>query len=101
MLQDRVQQVGSLVESCKSALSMVHKALFPLDRQLRGLSALLSRFRNGEAAQGFICSQLVSGAQYALALVRRRHPYLVLTGIERVPARLDGEPTSLEATIET
>ena len=97
MLQDRVQQVGSLVESCRSALSMVHKALFPLDRQPQGLSALLSRFRNGEAAQGFIRSQLVSGAQYALALVRRRHPYLVLTGIERVPARPDGEPTSLEA----
>ena len=76
---------------------MVHKALFPLDRQPRGLSALLSRFCNGEAAQGFIRPQLVSGAQYALALVRRRHPYLVLTGIERVPARPDGEPTSLEA----
>ena len=50
---------------------MVHKALFPLDEQPRGLGALLARFRNGEAAHGFVCAQLVSGAIYALAFVRR------------------------------
>ena len=54
LLQDRVQQVVSFIGSCKSALSLVHKALFPLDEQPQGLGALLVRFRNGEAAQGFV-----------------------------------------------
>ena len=66
-----MQQVDSFIGSCKSALSLVHKALFPLDEQPRGLGAFLARFRNGEATQRFIRAQLVSGAIYALAFVRR------------------------------
>ena len=80
----------------KSAFSLVHKALFPLDAQPRGLGALLARFRNGEAAQGFVRAQLVSGAIYALAFVRRQHPYMCLTGIDEVPPRPDGAPTPME-----
>ena len=41
-------------------------------------------------------AQLVSGAIYALAFVRRRHPYMCLTGIEELPPRSDGEPTPME-----
>ena len=70
--------------------------MFPLDLQPQGLGALMVRFRNGKAAQGFIRAQLVSGATYALAFVRRRHPYLVLRGIEEVPDREDGEPTPMD-----
>ena len=47
LLQDRVQQVVSFIGSCRSTLSLVHKALFPLDEQPRGLGALLVRLRKG------------------------------------------------------
>ena len=97
VLQDRVQQVVSFVGSCRSALSLVHKARFPLDEQPQGLGALMARFRNGEAAREFVRAQLVSGATNALAFVRRRHPYMCLTGIEEIPPRPDGEPTPMEA----
>ena len=50
VLQDRVQQVVSFVGSCRSALLLVHKALFLLDEQPQRLGALMVRFRNGEAA---------------------------------------------------
>ena len=96
LLQDRVNQVTSFAGACQSALSLVYKALFPMDPQPQGLSALLARFRNGEAAQEFVRSQLVSGAVYALAFVRRRHPYMVLTRIENVPPRQDGQPTLMD-----
>lgn len=96
LLQDRVSQVTSFAGACRSALALVYKSLFPMDPQPQGLSALMARFRNGEAAQEFIRSQLVSGAVYALAFVRRRHPYLVLTGIEDVPLREDGQPTPMD-----
>ena len=96
LLQDRVQQVVSFIGSCKSTLLLVYKALFPLDEQPRGLGALLARFRNGEAAQGFVRAQLVSGAIYALAFVRRQHPYMCLTGIDEVPPQPDGAATPME-----
>ena len=75
----------------------MHKALFPLDEQPQGLAALMARFRNGEAARGFVRAQLVSGATYALAFVRRRHPYMCLTGIEEIPPRPDIDRTPMEA----
>ena len=74
----------------------MYKAMFPLDPQPHGLRALMARFRNGRAAQSFIRTQLVSGAMYALAFVHRRHPYLVLRGIEEVPNREDGKPTPMD-----
>ena len=96
VLQDRISQVTSFAGACRSALALVYKALFPLDPQPQGLGALMARFRNGKAAQSFIRTQLVSGATYALAFVHRRHPYLVLRGIEEVPDREDGEPTPMD-----
>ena len=80
VLQDRISQVTSFAGACRSALALVYKALFPLDPQPQGLGALMTRFRNGKAAQSFIRTQLVSGATYALAFVHRRHPYLNLRG---------------------
>ena len=86
----------SFTGACLSALALVYKALFPLDPQPQGLGALMARFRNGQAAQSFIRTQLVSGATYALAFVHRRHPYLVLRGIEEIPNWEDGEPTPMD-----
>ena len=99
VLQDRIGQVTSFARACRSVLALVYKALFPLDPQPHGLGALMARFRNGKAAQSFIRTQLVSGATYALAFVHRRHPYIVLRGIEEVANREDGEPTPRTPTI--
>ena len=57
----------------------------------------MARVQNGEAAWGFVHAQLVNGVMYALAFVRRHHPYMCLTGIEEIPSRPDGEPTPMEA----
>ena len=89
-------QHSSKFPSVKTALALVYKALIPLDPQPQGLKALMARFRNGRAAQSFIRTQLVSGATYALAFVHRRHPYLILRGIEEVPNREDGGPTPMD-----
>jgi hypothetical protein len=41
LLQDRIAQAGVLAETSRSALALVQKAMFPLNNQPEGLSALL------------------------------------------------------------
>jgi len=84
-LQDRVAQVRNLAESCKSALALVHRAMFPLNEQPRGFGALMRKFQNGEAIKGFVRAQLIAGAQVALAFARVHHPSLDLDEIGRGP----------------
>src|SRR5664279_999739 len=62
-LQDRVAQVRTFAESCRSALALVHSAMFPLNEQPQGFGALVRKFRNGEAIMGFVREQLVIGAR--------------------------------------
>ena len=73
-LQDRYQQVVAFIDSCKSALSLVHEALFPPNEQPQGLAALMAKFQRGEAIREFVREQLIRGAMYALAFVHIRHP---------------------------
>jgi hypothetical protein len=54
MLQDRVEQVQPFIESCRTALDLVHHALFPLNDQPQGLWALLARFRRGFEIKDFV-----------------------------------------------
>ena len=54
MLQDRVNQVGEFVECCRSALALVHDALFPLNPAPQGLAALMQKFCRGEAIHDFV-----------------------------------------------
>jgi hypothetical protein len=54
LLQDRISQDGVLAETCRSALAVVHKVMFPLNDQPDGLPALLERFENGEAIYRFV-----------------------------------------------
>jgi hypothetical protein len=49
VLLDRVTQASTLAESSRAALVIVHQVMFPLNDQPEGLSALLSRFEDGEA----------------------------------------------------
>jgi hypothetical protein len=49
VLQDRIAQASALAESSRPALAVVHQVMFPLNDQPIDLSALLSRFKDGEA----------------------------------------------------
>ena len=77
-LQDRVGQVEEFVECCRSALAVVHSALFPLDEAPQGLYHLMRKFRRGEAIFDFVREQLIGGAKVALAFVRVHHPRIDL-----------------------
>jgi hypothetical protein len=54
ILQDRIAQAGVLAKMSRSALALVHEAIFPLNKQSEGLSALLDRLENGDAVYSFI-----------------------------------------------
>jgi hypothetical protein len=54
ILQDRIAQAGVLAETSRSALVLVHEAMFPLNNQPEGLPALLDRFENGDAVYSFV-----------------------------------------------
>ena len=84
-LQDRVNQVGSFVESCRSTLELVFTALFPLNPAPQGLANLMRRFLQGGAIEGFVREQLEAGARFALALVRIHHSRINLEDISRGP----------------
>jgi hypothetical protein len=58
VLQDRVTQASILAESSHVALAVVHQVMFPLNDQPEGLSALFSRFEDGEAIYRFVRKHL-------------------------------------------
>ena len=97
-LQDRVGQVASFVESCRSALELVYKALFPLNLAPHSMADLMKKFRHGEAIEGFVREQLVAGARFAFALVLIHYPCLDLGSISRgPPAGFDWENATLDS----
>jgi hypothetical protein len=69
ILQDRVTQARVLAETSPAALALVHEAMFPLNDQHDGLSALLGRFENGDAIYRFIHEHLRCGALVTLSFV--------------------------------
>jgi hypothetical protein len=69
ILQDRIAQAGVLAETSRSALALVHEAMFPLNDQPDGLPALLGRFENGDAIYRFVREHLRCGALVALSFV--------------------------------
>jgi hypothetical protein len=73
LLQDRITQAGVLAETSRSALALVHEAMFPLNDQPEGLPALLDRFENGNVVYSFVREHLCCGAVVALAFVRAHY----------------------------
>jgi hypothetical protein len=78
ILQDRIAQAGVLAETSRSALALVHEAMFPLNNQPEGLPALLDRFENGDAVYSFAREHLRCGALVALSFVRVHYPEIDL-----------------------
>jgi hypothetical protein len=74
ILQDRIAQAGVLAETSRSALALVHEAMFPLNNQPEALYVLLDRFENGNVVYSFVREHLRCGAVVALAFVRAHYP---------------------------
>jgi hypothetical protein len=96
ILQDRITQAGIMAETSRSALALVHEAMFPLNRQPEGLPALLDRFENGDAVYSFIREHLRCGALVALSFVRVHYPEVDLELLKTLPptpsGRVDMDP---------
>jgi hypothetical protein len=80
----------------RSALALVHEAMFPLNNQPEGLPALLDRFENGDAVYSFVREHLRCGALVTLSFVRVHYPEVDLELLKSLPptpnGRVDMEP---------
>jgi hypothetical protein len=85
LLQDRIAQAGVLAKTSRSALALVHEAMFPLNDQPEGLPVLLDRFENGNAVYSFVREHLHCGAVVALAFVRAHYPVVDLELLKTLP----------------
>ena len=85
LLQDRIRQVENLVERCRAALAALYDSMFPLNPLPVGLAALLEKFNYGKDIKGFIRSQIVAGAELALAFVRSHYPKVDFAAVANRP----------------
>jgi hypothetical protein len=96
ILQDRIAQAGILAETNCSALTLVHEAMFPLNKQPEGLPVLLDRFENGDAVYSFVREHLRCGALVALSFMRVHYPEIDLELLKMLPptpsGRVDMDP---------
>ena len=83
---DRTWRAAVLLEGCRKTLWQINRAYFSHNEQPNGLAALLERFREGSALKEVVHTQLVAGANVALAYVRMHRTNLPLYKV------LDGLP---------
>ena len=83
---DRTWRAAVLLEGCRKTLWQINRVYFPHNEQPNGLAALPERFREGSALKEVVHTQLVAGANVALAYVRMHRPNLPLYKV------LDGLP---------
>ena len=77
--QDHVEQVHSFFWTCQDKLAMVYRTMFPLNPQPNTLAQLFEKFKNPAEVRRLVRSQLVAGAEIALAFVHDADPSLDLT----------------------
>jgi hypothetical protein len=96
ILQDRITQAGVLAETSRSALALVHEAMFPLNNQPKVMPALLDRFENGDDVYSFVREHLCCGALVALSFLRVHYPEIDLELLKTLPptpsGRVDMDP---------
>jgi hypothetical protein len=96
ILQDKIAQAGVLAETSRSALALVHEAMFPLNNQPEGLPVLLDRFENGDVVYSFVREYLRCGALAALSFMRVHYPEIDLVLLKMLPptpsSRVDMDP---------
>jgi hypothetical protein len=90
LLQDRIAQARVLAEMSRSALALVHEAMFPLNNQPEGLPALLDQFENENAVYSFVGEHLRCGAVVALAFMHAHYPEVDLELLKTLPPSPSG-----------
>jgi hypothetical protein len=96
IFQDRIAQARVLAKMSRSALTLVHEAMFPLNNQPEGLPTLLDRFENGDVVYSFVREHLCCGALVALSFMRVHYPEIDLELLKILPptpsGRVDMDP---------
>jgi hypothetical protein len=96
IFQDRIAQARVLAKMSRSALTLVHEAMFPLNNQPEGLPTLLDRFENGDVVYSFVREHLCCGALVALSFVRVHYLEIDLELLKILPptpsGRVDMDP---------
>jgi hypothetical protein len=90
ILQDRIAQGGVLAKTSRTALALVHEAMFPLNNQPNGLPVLLDRLKNGDAINRFVREHLHCGALVALSFVQDHYPEVDLELVKMLPPTPSG-----------
>ena len=85
MLQARVDQVRSFVESCKGFLLNVCKAMYPLNDHPNHLSRLLRILRSPEDMKKHVRHQLIGGAIVSMDFVRVKNPSMDFHDLHKLP----------------
>jgi hypothetical protein len=85
-----------MAEMSRSALALVHDAMYPLNNQPEGLPTLLECFENGTAVYSFVREHLHCGALVALSFMHVHYPKIDLELLKMVPptpnGRVDMDP---------
>ena len=93
LFKDRVEQVHSFFWTCRDKLAMVYRTMFPLNPQPNTLSQLFGKFKDAAEVRKLVRSQLVAGAEIALAFVYDAFPSLDLT---HIVTRDDVNPAAIQ-----
>lgn len=96
LLQVRSQQIEDLVEGCRRTLAQLYDAMFPLNEVLLGLGPLLKKFGQGKEVMDQVRTQIVAGAELALAFVRSRYPDVDFAAVADGPSGAGRRVTLME-----
>ena len=99
--QDRAAQTRVFIERCRKTLSMVYKTMFPRNPQPEEFTGLLEKFKDIQAVQNLVKTQMIAGAKFALIWVKIRHSKIDLDDIVRgVLSRCSKRRINLDRFIE-
>ena len=77
---------------CHAALCNIYGALFPLNKQPKGIFALAKKFSSFDKAKVLVRRQLIGGAKFALAVAKTHYPRRDYSLIARGPRTAPGHP---------
>jgi hypothetical protein len=76
LLQDRAQYIGEAVDGCRKALTNIYSVMLPHNPMPRDFRQLLKTFWTSQRVHLLIKLNLIAGANFALAWMRKWNPRL-------------------------
>jgi hypothetical protein len=76
LLQDRTQHIGEAVYGCRKALTTMFSVMLPRNPFLENFGQLLENFKTSQRIHRLIELNLIAGANFAVAWVRKWHSKL-------------------------